>query len=158
MVNLFAQAAENGIVNMVEGVPDVSINWWAIIVATAVAMAIGSAWFGPLFGKPWMKIVGVKKSDAQKDWQVPMLTMLILAFVQAYILRHFIVYGAYFYPDMSELSVGLVVAFWGWLGFIVPIVLSSNMFARRPMSLSKIELGNQIVTLLAMGAILAVWN
>jgi hypothetical protein len=155
MLNLFAHA-DDALTSI--NVPDVSINWWAILAATAVAMVIGSLWFGPIFGKQWMKIVGLKKKDTQDAWKVPMVTMLVMAFVQAYILRHFIVYAAYFYPDMSELSVGIIVAFWAWVGLILPLVISSNMFARRPMDLTKIEAGNQLVTLLAIGAILAVWN
>lgn len=139
-------------------VASVNINWLAIVLATAAAMAIGSIWYGPLFGKRWMKLVNLKEKDTKTGWQVPMLTMTVMAFVQAFILRHFIVYTSYFYPDMSELSIGLVTALWAFVGFVLPVVLSANMFARRPNDLTQIELGNQIVTLLAIGAILGVMS
>lgn len=144
--------------HMGEVTPEVGINFWAILTATAVAMFIGSLWFGPIFGKRWMEIVKLKKKDAQNDWQIPMLTMLVMAFVQSFIMRHFIVYTAAFYPDYSELSVGLITGFWLFVGLVLPLILSSNMFARRPNELTYIEAGNQLVTLLAIGAILATWN
>ena len=31
--------------------PDVTVDWVGVIVATAVAMVIGGLWYGPLFGK-----------------------------------------------------------------------------------------------------------
>jgi hypothetical protein len=144
--------------NMGYVVPDVNVNFWALIAATAAAMAIGSIWFGPLFGEKWLKLVGLKKKDTQDSWQLPMVTMLVMAFVQAYVLRHFIVYASYFYSDYSELGIGLVTALWLFVGLILPLILSSNMFARRPKELTYMEAGNQLVTLLVMGAILATWN
>jgi hypothetical protein len=135
-------------------VPEVSINWLAIFIATAVAMGIGFLWYGPVYGEKWMKLVGLKKKDAEKNWQTPMAVMLIMAFIQAYILHHFIVYSSYFYPDLSGLVIGLITGFWAFVGFALPLALSSNMFARRPNELTKIEVGNQLVTFLAIGAIL----
>ena len=139
-------------------VPPVDINWFAIIGATALAMLIGSLWFGPLFGAKWMKQVGLKKKDTENNWQVPMLTMLIMAFVQAFVVQHFIVYAAYFYPEYSDVSVGIITGFWLWIGIALPLILSSNMFAKRSKELTYIEASNQLVTLLAIGALLAAWN
>lgn len=152
-MNLLARMYESGV-----SVPEVNISWLAIIVATALAMLIGSLWYGPFFGEKWMKLVGLKKKDAEKNWKVPMFTMLVMAFVQAFVVSHFIVYVAFFYPDYSELSIGLLTGFWLWIGVAMPLVLSSNMFARRPKELTYIEAGNQLVTLLAIGAVLAIWN
>lgn len=156
MLDLYAQIYDN--TTAIVNVPEVSVNWWAVLLATAAAMAIGFVWYGPFFGKQWLKLVGLKKTDAEKNWKAPMLTMLAMAFVQAFILKHFIVYAAYFYPDMSDLSIGLIVAFWAWVGFVLPVIVSNNMFARRSMDLTKIDASNVLVALLVMGAILAVWN
>lgn len=137
-------------------VPELSINWLAIIIATVVAMIIGSIWYGPLFGKKWLKLVKLTKKDT-KDWKVPMLTMLIMALIQAFVVSHLIVYTAYFYPEMGRTAVGIITGFWLFMGVALPLVLSSNLFAKRDISLSYIEAGNQLVTLLAIGAILGAW-
>lgn len=137
--------------------PDVEINWLAIILATAVAMGIGSVWYGPLFGGKWMREVKLKKSDAQKNWQKPMFVMSVLAFIQAYILSHFVIYSSYFYPDVSGVAIGAITGFWAWAGFSAFVAISNNMFARRSNELIKIEAGNSLVTLLAIGAIIGAW-
>jgi hypothetical protein len=135
-------------------VPEVDVNILAVLIATAAAMAIGSLWYGPLFGDKWMKLVKLNKKDAGKNWQKPMLTMLILALVQAFILSHFIVYSGYFYPDLNSIVLGAITGFWAFVGFALPAVLANNMFARRPNELSTIEVGNQLVTLVTMGVII----
>lgn len=156
MLTILAQADEalQGSLNL----PAVHIHWLAIFGTTVVAMLIGSLWYGPLFGKKWMRLVKLTKEDIGKNWRKPIATVAIMAFVQAIIIRHFVVYVAYFYPQMSDLSIGILTGFWLFAGVAAPLVLSGNMFARRKASLSFIEAGNQFVTLLTVGAILAVWT
>jgi hypothetical protein len=135
--------------------PDVSISWAAVAVATIAAMAIGSIWYGPLFGEKWMKLVKLSKKDTQKNWQKPMLAMLILSIVQAVILAHFIAYAQYYYFETGEITIGILTGFWAWVGFVLPVLGGNYLFSRKPLQLAKIDLGNYLVTLLAMGAIIA---
>lgn len=135
--------------------PGISIDWTAIAVAVIAAMAIGSIWYGPLFGKRWMKLVKLNKKDADKNWKKPMLAMLVLAILQAVILAHFVFYAKYYYTETSDLTIGILTGFWLWAGFVLPVIGGNYLFARKPMELIQIDLGNYFVTLIAMGAILA---
>lgn len=136
--------------------PEVSISWLGIFLAVVAAMAIGSIWYGPLFGKKWMKIVNHKKgSDSPVG---PMIGMLALAIIQAFVLAHFIKYVGYFYSDYSDLSVGALTAAWLFIGFVVPVLVSLTLFEKRSKDLLYINLGNQFVTLLAIGLILSSVN
>lgn len=38
----------------------------AVLVSVIVSMIVGSIWYGPVFGKKWMKLVGVTKEDMEK--------------------------------------------------------------------------------------------
>lgn len=130
----------------------ISISWPAIFLAVVAAMAIGSIWYGPLFGKKWMKLVGLKKGESSPT--VPMLIMLGLAIVQVFVLAHFITYTSYFYPNYSDLSAGLMTGLWAFIGFVMPVLVSNAVFGKGSMELLKINLGNQLITLLTVGAIL----
>lgn len=132
--------------------PDVSISWAGVALAVVAAMAIGSIWYGPLFGKKWMKLVNFKKGSASPAG--PMLIMLALAIIQAFVLAHFIIYVGYFYIGYSELVIGLLTGAWAFVGFVVPVLVSNTVFAKGSVELLKINLGNQLITLLAIGAIL----
>lgn len=135
----------------------VGINYLAILAAAAVSMAIGFIWYGPLFGKIWAKLVKISETDMQRS-TIPMLLMVIFSLLRAFILRHFIVYSAYFYPSYSKLSLGLITSFWIWLGFVLTAIAGAYVFAQRRKKLIIIDTGYNLVNLLAIGALLAVWN
>ncbi len=136
-----------------DGVIKISVSWLGIVVAVIAAMIIGSIWYGPLFGNKWMKLVGLKRG--QSSPLAPMLIMLGLSIIQALILAHFIGYVSYFYPDMSNVSIGLLTGLWAFVGFVLPVLVSNAIFAKGSMTLLKINLGNQLITLLVIGVILA---
>ncbi len=136
----------------------VEINYLAIIAAAAVSMAIGFAWYGPLFGKVWVKLVGISEKDMQQSSTMPMVLMVIFSLLRAFILRHFVVYSTYFYPSYSKLSVGLITGFWVWLGFVFTAIAGAYVFAQRRKKLIIIDTGYNLVNLLAIGALLAVWS
>lgn len=133
---------------------EVSVSWLAVFLATLAAMVIGSLWYGPLFGKKWMQLVGLKKKDIEKGSWWPMVAMLGLALAQAVILAHFIAYAANFYLDFDGWAVGALTGLWAFAGFIAPVLISNTMFAKGSSELLKINLGNQFVTLLVIGLIL----
>lgn len=40
------------------------INLWSVIASAIASMIIGSIWYGPLFGKKFMHIMGMDKMTA----------------------------------------------------------------------------------------------
>ncbi len=132
---------------------EVSLDWIAILIATAVAMAVGAIWYGPLFGNRWLKLVGLKKKDTEQNWQKPMMAMLIMALVQAIVLTYLITFASSFYNQLDT-GLGMLVGFIVWLGLVVPTIVGNNMFARRNNELNYIEAGNSLVTLVLMGAVI----
>ena len=134
----------------------VDINVWAIVLAVAVNMVVGFVWYAPqLFGTAWMKMNGLSKKETEENWMQPMLAMLVLAFVTAYVLRHFVVYSTNFNPTYSATSVGFLTGLWAWIGFVAPVMGANYMFSRRRKKLLAIDAGYYLVTLPIMGIILA---
>lgn len=137
--------------------PTVDINLIALLAATAVNMVVGSIWYGPLFAKTWQKLVGLTDKDLEKaDKVTPMVAMVILAFIQAFVLLHFVTYAGYFYPDYSDVTVGLITGAWSWVGFILPAIAGAYMFAQRRKKLLAIDATYCLVVLLINGVVLSV--
>lgn len=129
----------------------IQVNLVAVAVAGISAMVVGSLWYGPLFGKSWMKLTGMKKEDAKKS-EMPKLygIMFLGALIEAYILSIFIHYaGAY------TLINGAKTGVWAWLGFVGPVMLGNYMFTKKPIKLFGIDAGYALVNLIVMGAIIA---
>ncbi len=129
----------------------IQVNYIAVLLAGISAMVVGSVWYGPLFGKTWMKLVGINKEDVKKS-EMPKLygIMFIGALVESYILSIFI-----HYAGATTLILGAKTGLWAWLGFVATTMIGNYMFAKRPMKLYYIDAGYALVNLVVMGTIIA---
>jgi hypothetical protein len=70
-------------------------------------------------------------------------------------LAHVIHWGE---AEPKNLVVGLFAAFLCWLGFVAFTSINSVTYEHKPVKLYLINTGYQLVSMLIMGAILAVWG
>ena len=123
-------------------------------------MVLGFLWYGPLFGKKWMHIVGANDTDAahRKEMEKGMwklyLTSFLLALLQAYVL-------AYYIQSRVYVS-GLENALWIWVAFLVPTVAAGSMWnndsAKVSWSRFLIQAGYYLVLFTLFGLILGYWK
>lgn len=140
--------------------PNVDINLGALAAAVVVNMIVGFVWYGQMmFAKTWQKLVGLSDKDiAKADKVTPMVVMVVLALVEAFVLLHFVTYTAFFYPEYSEFSVGLITGAWAWVGFVLPALGGAYMFAQRRKKLLAIDSLYSFIVLVANGILLSVWR
>ncbi len=140
----------------------IDINWWALLVTTVISIISGFLWFGPVFGKAWMKSMGMEmpteitpemKKQMNKSYAIVALGALIMNFT----LLHNIVFGSA-YLNMTGIATGLQAAFWNWLGFIAPVTVGSVLWEGRPWKFWMITSGYWLFVLLINGMILSVWR
>lgn len=136
----------------------IPINFLAIILSVVWAMFVGSMWYGPFFGKPWMKMMGLTKEGIKKLPQGYMAKLygiqFVASFVMAYVLAHSIFFAQQFL-QVSDFNAGISGGFWNWLGFVAPVTLGKVLWEGKPWKLWLIDSGNYLATLLGMGLILA---
>lgn len=136
----------------------VDINWLALVAAVVVNMLVGFVWYSPaLFAKQWSNLTG-RKMDEMGDGTQGYVITTIGAFVQAYILLHFVAFAAYFYPTYSDVSVGFLTAVWAWLAFVAIPQGVNTIFAGTRKKLWAINTGYFLVVLLINGVLLSVWK
>lgn len=132
------------------------VNYVSVVVAALIPMVAGFVWYGPLFGKAWMKLSGVSREDVKEaNKNMPRLygTMFVGTLVTAYVLSQFVGFAA-----ASTLYQGAVIGFWAWLGFVAAVMLSGVLFEKKPLKLYYINVGYHLVSFVLMGALLAVWR
>lgn len=138
---------------------DTLINYWAVLGAAVAMMLVGSLWYGPFFGKKWMKLLGTTHADMKERSKrtgvsapVAMALMFVCTLVLSYILANVILLlGAATEGD------ALLIAFWAWLGLVVPVLASFVLFEQRPVKLFLINIGYYFVAFGAAAFILAHW-
>jgi hypothetical protein len=132
------------------------INWLAVIVSGAAAMMIGFLWYGPIFGKAWMKANRFTEKDMKKMKITPKMAMsfgTINSFVMAVLLA--LIFSAL---NSRSLVDGIIAGFVLWAGIAATTRVNSVIFEQRTLSLYIINAGYDLVTILAMGIILSVWK
>ena len=137
---------------------EVSVNYLSILLAAVANMAIGFIYYSPaVLGKPWMKAMGYTpeqlKAEQKKMGKYYGLSFVV-ALITAYVLSHVMTLSANFY-QYDIFTTGLMTAFWMWLGFVVPVQLTGEIFGRKSWSAFAINTGYQLIALLAMGAVIA---
>jgi hypothetical protein len=146
--------------------PNIHLNWLAILVAVVASMIIGFVWFGPLFGKIWakeMKFPPGFKPEASVMIKATVL-QLIGAFLAVYVLAHseeiwrpFSTWGLGT-TDGPDWMYGVMSAFFTWIGFQVPLLLSGVAWENKSWKLFSINAAGNLMTLLVQGLILATWR
>ncbi len=142
--------------------PVVPINYLALLACAVASMVLGSLWYGPLFGKPWMKEMGISKPDTmdakmKKEMNKSYSLMFVGSLVMAYVLAHSLVFAST-YLKVEGVSAGVMAGFWSWLGFIAPVTLGSVLWERKSWKLWMLNNGYQLVNICVAGVILAMWK
>lgn len=136
----------------------ISINYFAVVAAAISQMVLGFLWYGPVFGKQWMALSGhsqEKMKQQMKDKSMASLyaTAFIGSLVMAYVLAHFAaVWGA------MDVMGAFQLAFWTWLGFIATVLLGSVLWEGKPVTLYVLNAAYQLVSLVVMAVIIALWR
>jgi hypothetical protein len=134
--------------------PELIINYWAVLAAAVVNMAVGALWYSPMmFANNWMKLIGKKKEELSGNANQSLALMFVGALVMAYVMAHFVGYA-----QADTMLEGVVTAFWAWLGFVATTQVSEVLFERRPFNLFMINAGYYLVAMLLMGWVLAIWQ
>lgn len=134
--------------------PEVSINYLAVLVAGLSSMVVGYIWYSkPLFGNTWMRLEGMTEEKAKQKMGMTYGGMMLLALVLAYVLAHFVDYA-----DATTTSEALMTGFWAWLGFVVTTKGASYLFGQKSMQLFFIDVGYHLVEILVMSVILVSWT
>ncbi len=136
--------------------PQAEVNWFAVIVSVVVYMAVGFAWYGPLFGKKWIELSRVDMSGGKEAMKKEMPRILGLNFVLA-VVTFYVLACAIDYSGAFTAVEGAMTAFWLWAGFIFSSAAVGYLYEKKPLMLLAINTGYSLVTLVLGGMILAIW-
>lgn len=134
-----------------------AINVWAVLVCAVISVVIGSIWYGPLFGKFWMRINGftamdeARKKELMREMVPTYIIQIILSVVQAIVLACLINQM----PKTHAVVIGLLV----WLGFVIPSVaglaLWNGQSIQSRIKLTLVSSGFHLVSIVVFSLILA---
>ncbi len=138
------------------------INFWAVLIAGILSMVLGFLWYGPLFGKVWMRGNGIDPDNKelmdsmQKSAGPAYIQMFVGALIMAYVFAHALwAYGNS--VSMAPWMAGLQCGFWVWLGFILPVKYGDLLWNNKSFTAVAVDLSYYLVLLLINGVLLSYW-
>ncbi len=136
------------------------INFLAVVVAAVVAFILGFLFHGPISGKLWMKLADIHPTGNEKmSKMVPqMLWNFFVNLVTSFVMAEIFVLA------FSSALIGPATWFCGailgallWLGFVATATSIDVIWMGKSFKLWLFEAVCSLITMAAMGAILAVW-
>lgn len=127
-----------------------AINWLAIIIATISAFIIGGVWYGPAFGKAWMKEMNLTEEElGQRNLPKVFGGAIVLTFIATINLAMFI--G----PEV-DMAYGAMAGFFAGFGWVSTFIGTIYLFGDKSLKLFFIDAGYCTITLTSIGLILGV--
>ncbi|MEO9806010.1 MAG: DUF1761 domain-containing protein [Reichenbachiella sp.] len=141
--------------------PEIQINFVAVIVAVVLNFILGFIWYTPLFGKAWATEMGFDPNEKPEGSVMArgMIFMVVGNFFLAYVFAHNI---AVWDPmtwgqgpsEMSKMANIANAAFFTWLGFFLPIDLGGVAWEKKSWKLFGINTGYHLLSLIVVAAVL----
>jgi magnesium-transporting ATPase (P-type) len=133
---------------------EVAVNYWAVVLAAIASMIVGMVWYSSaFFGPAWQKLAQIDKTKMKHDMPRASLIAFVASLITAYILAHMTFIAHTFFKN-NFMQDAITTAFWLGLGIACTTIVIHNSFDQRPAKLTLISLGNRLITLLVMGAII----
>lgn len=104
-----------------------SLNYFAILVASILEFICGAIWYMPLFGKVWGRMHGFElhSKEEQEKMQKDMMPLLVVQFMMTLLMT--VVLALFVAGLPSDWNTFGIAGFF-WLGFMLPTQVSAVIF------------------------------
>jgi len=132
----------------------ITVHLLTLIVISAVAQCfLGALWYGVIFKKSWMKLVGFAE-DQKPGYQIfRVVASLVGCFLLSFVLAHILGWAG----SITALD-GASIAILCWFGFMAPQIFTQHIFEGRRVNLLAINAAYWLLAMAIGGAILAAFH
>jgi hypothetical protein len=131
------------------------LNYWALLAAWAINVAVGSFWFSPVgFGKLWSKLSGVDMMKLPKNQANKAISFVILGALVQVLALGVILHALHATKWIDGLAVGLVA----WAGFTAATTLGNTLYMRLSLKFWCLNSAFFLVVFAINSILLTVWR
>lgn len=128
------------------------VNLVSVLLAAMASMAVGFLWYGALFQKTWLKLMG--KTEAEMKANSSSMGMMyglsfVAAAVEAYVLSMFLGLAGATTPMEA-----VTTAFWAWLGFVATTMWLNYMYGGKSTNLYLLDTAHHLAAVVVMSVVL----
>src|SRR3989344_990056 len=126
-------------------------NWLAIVLALIASIVLGMLWYGPLFGKKWMKLQGYSQKQINNAKMKEMTSVYIIMTISSLLTVYIFGFLMSLVGTIGVIG-GVMLGFWVWLGFIATYSTGSVLWEGKPWELWFLNNSYQFIIFLLVGA------
>lgn len=135
---------------------EITLNWIAIALATVSAMVVGTIWYlPPVFGRRWQALTGKDPNNPSSkplayggSFVASAITSMVLA----------VAVGASAHAFGGGVGTAVLTGLVLWLGLTAARMLVHELFESRDLRIWAISAGYELVTVVAMTAIIGLFG
>jgi len=131
------------------------VNWLSVLAASVAGFGIGALWYGPLFGTPWMRALGMDPEVMKKAPKKGLRQILTLVFLLHWCMAFCL--AMFFGPEITT-ATGTFYGFLAGLALVGFALAVNALFEQKPWSYIFINGGYWTVDFTVMGVILGTWH
>lgn len=133
-----------------------SVNVLGVLIVAVISFILGFLWYGPLFGKQWLKLSKMPASEIAKAKSKSMTKPMILNFIGT-IIMVFVFAQIINLLGASSVGQGIVLGFWMWLGFFASTTLLGGvLWENKPWGFYVLNGLYWLVNLMVSGALIVI--
>lgn len=124
-----------------------------VLISAVLQWLLGWLWYGLIFKKSWMKLVGFAEGEKPKNGAMTMVASLIACLLLSYVLIHVIGWaGAVVFTGGAKLGVIC------WVGFMAPPLFTGHIAEGRRANLFAINAAYWLLAMALGGGIMAAFH
>ena len=144
--------------------PNLHISVLAVLAAAVAGFLFGGLWYGPIAGKKWAELMGMSKEDCAGFSKAQMARCFISSFVASLLTAYVLVHSMQAWmpsswsapmPDGPGYVYAFFGAFFAWLGYMVPPLLTANAWEKKSWQLCVLNGAFHFLHLQIIGLVLA---
>ena len=132
-----------------------TINYLTVLLAAVASMVLGFLWYGPVFGKAWMRLSG-KTMEDMKGGKNEMMRGYVLGFLASAVMAFILAFFAKTL-GVADIRQAFTLSALVWIGFFATSSLSGVLWEKQPWSLYFLNIAYQFVNVFVMTAIVTLW-
>ena len=146
--------------------PQITVNFVAVIAAVIASFVFGFAWYGPLLGDTWRKLMNMPAD--MKPTASAMVGSVIINLIGTFLIALIMSYSLNIWrPSVWNIAdrmdepfyfYGFHAAIFVWLGFFVPVLLNTVAWEGRSWKLFGFNAAYHFINLQIICMILAAWR
>jgi RsiW-degrading membrane proteinase PrsW (M82 family) len=130
-----------------------SVNLWAVLVCVVISQIVPALWYGA-FSDTWIALNGFTTEQVESaNSPAPYLARIVASSFSAYTLA-----WIFTKIPVKSLVMGFLIGMLFGVVFVLSALMVKDMFSLRPLLLSLIDGGAQVLVYAISGAILGAWR